>query len=692
MSMVSETLHAFLQARKTPANADLVDRWSRAMETQVNVAQGNGEPVAGKRNTWSNENGTDIWHPIRIPHDADSEPHWRDYPAPYLLSEHAEGIGMTGWDWQARRSRRFGFDFDALLGHAKKGLADAELDRVRQAATQLPYVEVRRSTGGIGLHLWACCTAAGIPCENHTVHAAIARCILEMMSRDCHFDFTSQVDCAGGNMWIWHRKMTAANQGLALIKTATQLLSEADLPADWRDHIQVRKRKKEAAPSAKPAVDDDFCRTSDFGFLADRGWEKSGDNFRRPGTDKPISASIVTAEDGTRLLHVFSSNAQPFEADKNYNAFDAYKLLNHAGDSEAARAALARQGYGGRIWIKMLSCAELADHVSDTRFLVKKTLVAGQPCMIAGPKKALKTSITVDLVISLVTGSPFLGQLEVLERCKVAILSGESGLDTLRATAERVSASKGFSLRDIPDLYWSDFLPTFSEVRHLDAVNRMVKDVGCRVLVIDPTYMCMSGSDPSNLFAQGPLLRAVNEVCRENDAGLILLHHTRKRGKMRNRNDYEPPELDDMAYAGFAEFARQWFLIGRREDYTCAGEHELWLSVGGSAGHSKLWALDVDEVMVDDMPTGWTVALSTPNEARSAKKAGNMRQRLLDAAAEFPAGETKSVLFKVAGLRSGGNSQLVLDALVQEKLLVAHLVTKSNGLEYPGYRLAEVKA
>ena len=65
------------------------------------MAQGDGEPVAGKRNTWSNENGTDIWHPIRIPHDADSEPNWRDYPAPYLLGEHAEGIGMTGWDWQA---------------------------------------------------------------------------------------------------------------------------------------------------------------------------------------------------------------------------------------------------------------------------------------------------------------------------------------------------------------------------------------------------------------------------------------------------------------------------------------------------------------------------------------------------------------------------------------------------------------
>ena len=115
---------------------------------------------------------------------------------------------------------------------------------VQKAAEQLPYVEVRRSTGGGGRHLNVYFDANGIPCENHTVHAALARAILGMMSRETGFDFAAQIDCCGGNMWVWHRKMTAENQGLAVLKPATKVLSEADIPANWRDNIEVVTRKK----------------------------------------------------------------------------------------------------------------------------------------------------------------------------------------------------------------------------------------------------------------------------------------------------------------------------------------------------------------------------------------------------------------------------------------------------------------
>ena len=62
---------------------------------------------------------------------------------------------MTGWEWQSRRSRWVAFDFDSLTAHAKGiGVSDEELERVKHAAMAWPGVEIRKSTGGAGIHIY----------------------------------------------------------------------------------------------------------------------------------------------------------------------------------------------------------------------------------------------------------------------------------------------------------------------------------------------------------------------------------------------------------------------------------------------------------------------------------------------------------------------------------------------------------
>jgi hypothetical protein len=246
---VTQAITRFLQARlESHPGRDLLERYLKtggasALETQVNVAAGNGEPVEGKRTTWTD--GVNSWWNVRVPKNANDQPEWDDYELRFPLEEHAEGIGSTGWDWAARRSRWFGFDFDSITGHAKGvGISAAELDRVCEAAQAIPYVEVRRSTGGKGFHLYVYFDDEGVPTANHTEHAALARCVLGMMSSEASFDFASQIDACGHVMWVWHRKMTQANQGLALVKPASRTLTVHDLPANWRDHIEVVTRRR----------------------------------------------------------------------------------------------------------------------------------------------------------------------------------------------------------------------------------------------------------------------------------------------------------------------------------------------------------------------------------------------------------------------------------------------------------------
>ena len=212
---LTEAILAFLKARRDEhPGQDLLDRYLAHgcdLETQVNVAAGHSEPVAGKRATW--DTGTYQYWNLRIPKNAYDEPVFKDYKLSWPLELHAEGIGSTWWDWKHKVSRGAGFDFDAITGHAAGvGITDEKLDEVRRAAENLPYIEVRRSTGGQGIHLYV--LLEGIPTVNHTEHAALARCILGMMTADTGFDFARQIDCCGSVMWLWHRKMTMENRGL----------------------------------------------------------------------------------------------------------------------------------------------------------------------------------------------------------------------------------------------------------------------------------------------------------------------------------------------------------------------------------------------------------------------------------------------------------------------------------------------
>ncbi len=73
--------------------------------------------------------------------------------------------------------------------------------------------------------------------------------------------------------------------------------------------------------------------------------------WRRPGKyDRSSSATSghCKTQDGLDLLHVFSSNAAPFESGNTYSKFHAYTLLYHGGNFHAAAESLASRGFGSR--------------------------------------------------------------------------------------------------------------------------------------------------------------------------------------------------------------------------------------------------------------------------------------------------------------------------------------------------------
>lgn len=703
---LSENLQRFLARRKTANNADLVAQWSAAMETQVNVVA--GEERDGK--AWTDRNGIHRWSPIRIPKDADTEPHFDDYRLSWSLDEYVTHIGWSGWDWANRVSKRLGYDFDDLVH--EKGLTPEQLAEVRAALEALPYVELRRSTSGRGLHAYV--SVADIPTATHNEHATLAAAVLAKMSADTGRDIRADLDCCGRILWIWARD--AAPNGFELLKQSTQVLGEADFPG-WRATIVPPREKRERpAEQSKADLWDALCdpyyvpKDAEHDRITEElragGWPCVWLPERRcfqthtarllevhkalglrgrfdtlsPGTDKSeANCYIFPRPHGAFLVKRFSNPTETPGWTPDENGHPC-RMFN----AEAAEPASTEPAK--KPSVKLLTCKQLDTEPYSIRYHIAGTLAALQNHIIGGRQKTLKTTIAVDAAISLASGLPFLGTLPVNQTCRVLMLSGESGLSVLQESARRICRSKGVCLPDIDGLFWSEWLPRLDNAKHLEMLKQAIQETGAEVLFLDPCYLAMPGADAGNLFLQGERLRSIAEICQEHAVCPILLHHLRKRAK--GDHSFDPPELDELSWSGFSEFARQWWLLGRREPYEGgSGSHKLWLSIGGSAGHSALWAVDVEEGIAG-APRRWEVSLSRPEEARAVKKENTIRQRILDAAREFTGGETKTGILTVAKVKSDPAVRAIFDSLVNEGLLIPCKV-KKGAAGYDGFRLPE---
>ncbi|MCL4204837.1 MAG: AAA family ATPase [Pirellulaceae bacterium] len=378
-------------------------------------------------------------------------------------------------------------------------------------------------------------------------------------------------------------------------------------------------------------------------------------------------------------------------------ADEAERITEAPGDEQAVdndHEGDAENKCGG-FELKIHTSAELDEGDFAIKWFLENFFAVGQDGILAGGIKVLKTTIAVALAISIATGIPFLGIIRVLTTAPVLVLSGESGLSVLQETARRICLALGISLRGIGNLYWSDCLPRFDNPEHIAKLAESLEIIRGGLLIVDPAYLALPGDDAGNVFAQGEMLREISVLCRRADVTLLLLHHFSK-----TRTSCEIPELQDIAWSGFGEFARQWLLIGRREKYVPGtGEHKLWLSVGGSAGHNQMLAVDVNEGLRTD-PGGrrWEVVASSADDARQdAKRQRELERaeklarqdaedcrRVLEAVRQFQDGETKSKIRDLASIE-GKRVGKALMTLLKEMRIEQCEITK-NGRRETGYR------
>ena len=340
-----------------------------------------------------------------------------------------------------------------------------------------------------------------------------------------------------------------------------------------------------------------------------------GDKLRMP---LPDPATVTVEIDLTTLQATPPKAERAGDPEVKHGADDFIKM---AVEKEAVKVqAAADRAYKFR----PLSSSAFAKTRYSMEWLIKGVLVKNQPTIIGGPKKSLKTNLLTDMCLSIGSGTPFLGQFDT-RKSRVAFISGESGEYTLQETANRICAAKGIRLEDV-DVLWDFRLPRLSVEEELRELSQGLSAHGVEFVVVDPLYLCLlsgsEGKSASNLFDMGPLLMEVGRACLDAGATPALVQHSKKFSAAAKGSPYDPLDLEDLAFSGVQEFARQWLLLNRRAKYEPgSGHHELWMQTGGSVGHGGIWALDIEEGAMKEDFTGrtWDIDILNMDEVKEKK-------------------------------------------------------------------------
>lgn len=351
--------------------------------------------------------------------------------------------------------------------------------------------------------------------------------------------------------------------------------------------------------------------------------------------------------------------------------------------------------------LQLMTSAEFARAKYQHGWLVKNLLVEGQPAVIGGPSKSLKTSIAIDLAISLASGTPVLGHFDVPTIRRVGVISGESGPATIRETANRICRGRNLELEELKKIWWGHESPKLSDAKTLDALDAALRRHKLDVVIIDPLYLCLlagGSANPANIYDMGPLLLSIADRCLEAGSTPILVHHTKKSAK-----DTRPAELNDLAFAGISEFARQWIMLSSRAPFDSEEHiHVLNLNAGGSAwgGTRKIVEIDEGSIGEDFEGRTWRTRVMAEADWTEQKKVYSEEKRIkqrqldeiliLDKLRDSP--DTESGLQKKSKL-SKERVKKVIQELLADKQIEPCKVQKPGGKaekrDYEGYRLVE---
>lgn len=162
----------------------------------------------------------------------------------------------------------------------------------------------------------------------------------------------------------------------------------------------------------------------------------------------------------------------------------------------------------------------------------------------AGDFKTYKSTLLMDLAVSVASGRPFLGKFDVHRTGPVLYIQEENSHGFMHDRLHRIVQAKGLGnavhnggKRRTPTIEFGHDLDLhllnltgfdLTKRAHLDGLEEWAVGNQPALIILDPLYRLAPGIDENSQHEMAPILNALADVSNRSDAALVLAHHYNK--------------------------------------------------------------------------------------------------------------------------------------------------------------------
>lgn len=179
--------------------------------------------------------------------------------------------------------------------------------------------------------------------------------------------------------------------------------------------------------------------------------------------------------------------------------------------------------------LRLLRAGDLPEH-DDRAWLVDHIWGHSAVGIVGGPPKQGKTWFSLDIAVSVASGTDCLGEFAVPAPGPVLTFFAEESLAAIRDRLTKICAARGLDLESLDIKFLDTPHLRLDQARDLRRLRKIVSSLRPKLIIMDPLVRLHRLSE-SDTLGMSHLLGDLRGLQREFDTAILLVHHSRKATK-----------------------------------------------------------------------------------------------------------------------------------------------------------------